>query len=96
MNQEQVRELFDLHGAVLVWRVSRGRSKAGTPAGCNKRGIRVIKIDGKQYKISDLVWMHKYGTFPPGDPKGIWVNIRDRVWERIIEREGPEALLSQE
>lgn len=50
---------------IFTWKTSKGRSKAGTPAGCvNAQGYRYIRIDLVTYKASRIAWMLFYGEDP--------------------------------
>jgi HNH endonuclease len=49
----------------LLWRVDRGRAKAGTKAGgLSGNGYMLAYVNGKQYYVHRLVWQLFYGTDP--------------------------------
>jgi hypothetical protein len=55
---ERIRELFDVDfdTGELVWKVSRGRAKAGDVAGwIGSEGYRCVQIDGRAYLVHRLI-----------------------------------------
>lgn len=59
---------YDASTGVFRWRVSRGRSKAGSVAGAlNTDGHRQIGIDGISYLAHRLAWLSTYGVWPHGE-----------------------------
>lgn len=46
------------------WLVQRGWMKAGSLAGCEDQGYRVIAIDGRRYRAHVLAWMFVTGEWP--------------------------------
>lgn len=67
---ERVRKLtdYDPKTGALVWRVSKGKVKAGSPvAGTHlDGGYRRTSIDGRKYWLHRLAWLHVYGEWPRG------------------------------
>lgn len=65
ITQARVNELFDYCDGALVWRVSQGSRKAGTPAGTvDSNGRRRVKVDGKKYLEHRLVYLLHHGHLP--------------------------------
>jgi hypothetical protein len=65
LSQAYLRELFDYDGATgeLIWRVSRGKAKAGTVAGrLNSNGYHQIWANGHFYQRSRLVILYVDGV----------------------------------
>lgn len=66
----RVRELLDYDPGTGVFtrRLSNGRWKAGTVAGCTGvDGYTFIYVDGVQYRAHRLAWLHVHGIFPAAD-----------------------------
>ena len=67
---ERLRDLlcYDPLTGIFVWRVDRGRVRAGDIAGSrNKNGYVYICLDGVQYLAHRLAWRFVYGIWPPAD-----------------------------
>jgi hypothetical protein len=67
LTQGEVRELLELRGGELFWKVDHKSAKAGDLAGGPQtNGYWRIKIHGRTYKRSRLVWLlvHGVDTFP--------------------------------
>ena len=63
----RIRELldYDPSSGALRWRVSRGRSKAGSVAGSrDTEGNIQIRIDGRLYMAKELARAHVTGKWP--------------------------------
>lgn len=63
----RVIELLDYSKdtGVFIWKVSKGRVKAGSIAGSKKRsGHLDISIDGKRVAAHRLAWFYEYEEFP--------------------------------
>lgn len=63
----RVRELltYDHKAGTLVWNQSRGTRKKGAAAGWqHSTGYWYVRIDGRDYKLHRIVWLHYYGTEP--------------------------------
>jgi hypothetical protein len=76
----RVRELLDYHPKTdtFRWKVSRGRSKAGSVAGSpDSDGNRQIRIDGRLYTAKQLARAHV---------SGIWV-AKDKWHNRKLSRQ---------
>lgn len=66
----EVRELLDYEPdtGIFTWKVSRGRSPVGAPAGTkHSRGYVVIKINKKDYLAHKLVWLIHTGKMPTSE-----------------------------
>jgi hypothetical protein len=80
---ERLREVFKIDPASpsgLINRISRGRLKAGLPAG-NKSFYWVAAIDGKYYNVQRLVYALYHGV-DPGNCMVDHIN-RDRFDNRV-------------
>lgn len=67
LSQDEVHALFDLCGGELYWKVKRKAVSPGDLAGDRgTNGYWRIKINGRSYKRSRLVWLHVHGvdSFP--------------------------------
>ena len=76
----RVRELLDYHPKTdtFRWKVSRGRSKAGSVAGSpDSDGNLQIRIDGRLYTAKQLARAHVFG---------IWVG-KDKWHNRKLSRQ---------
>ena len=66
--QQELHELFDYSVITgeLYWKENRGsRARKGNPAGgCNSLGYKFIRISGKLYNVSRLVWVWVTGEDP--------------------------------
>jgi hypothetical protein len=75
---ERVRELLDYNPltGVFVWRVSPcNNTPAGSIAGANSEGYRLIRIDGGRYKGHQLAWLYMTGSWPASQ-------VDHRDWNR--------------
>lgn len=71
ISAEALRALLDYNPSTgeFVWKIGRGRARAGDIAGClaeNSRGYAwiQIRIFGVLYSAHRLAWLHHYGTLP--------------------------------
>ena len=67
LTEEQANKYFTYDEEVgkLLWKVAKGRARVGHVAGyIDRRGYRVVKIDGKLYKIHRLVFLINKGYLP--------------------------------
>lgn len=71
---EKWNKLFTLKNGQLTWKVSRGRTAAGQPAGTNHGdGYKTVRIDGKAYYVHRIVQEMKTGK-----PANGFVDHKDR------------------
>lgn len=65
---DRLRQLFhcDAGSGLLTWKVSRGRKRAGSPAGCLHKtlGYLVVNVDGEQFLAHRIVWAMTYSKWP--------------------------------
>jgi hypothetical protein len=84
---ERLRELLDYDPltGVFIWLVSPSRNTpAGSVAGANSEGYRLIRVDGGRYKGHQLAWLYMTGEWPPSRidhedtnrGNNIWTNLR--------------------
>lgn len=67
ITKERLKDLLSYDAATgdFVWRVQRGRKKAGEPAGVKDHyGYVVIRIDTVLYKAHRLAWLYTHGVWP--------------------------------
>lgn len=66
LTQERLKQLlhYNPETGVFVWRVDKGRAKAGSVAGTLSRGYVRIKIDNGLYFAHRLAWLHTHGVLP--------------------------------
>ncbi len=67
LTAERARELLDYNPSTgaLTWRVRRGgNATVGSQAGNLRRGYRRVKIDGKKYTASRLIFLIVKGRWP--------------------------------
>jgi hypothetical protein len=89
LTQDRLKQLlhYDPETGLFTWLVSTARCvKVGDVAGAyDKKGYRVIQIDGKQYQAHRLAFLYMTGKFPTngtdhidGDPaNNRWTNLRE-------------------
>lgn len=66
LSQERLNEAFDYRDGVLYWRITSGRSKAGTMAGCfAHNGYRQIQLDGVRLYEHRAIWQFFNGNLHP-------------------------------
>lgn len=58
---------YEPETGLLYWRISSGKAKAGTVAGCEAKGYILIGINGKLLKAHRLAWLLHHGKDPIGD-----------------------------
>lgn len=51
----------------LTWRISSGKAKKGSVAGCLIKGYRAIGIQGRYFRAHRLAWLIHYGVDPISD-----------------------------
>ena len=99
LSRNKLEELVAYNLVTGIWtrKVSRGRFKAGSRAGCinSATGYRVIKINGKQYRSSRLAHLYMTGEWPEKEMDHInrikdddrWENLRPATrTEQVINR----------
>lgn len=67
LTQNNVHALFDLRNGELFWKVKRkGRSPGDLAGNQNLNGYWRIKVNGRSYKRSRLIWLYVHGvdSFP--------------------------------
>lgn len=65
---ERVREVlsYDPLTGVFLWRVSpSNNTPAGSVAGADCEGYRIIRVEGGRYKAHRLAWLYVTGEWPP-------------------------------
>jgi hypothetical protein len=84
---ERIRELLDYNPltGVFIWRNSPSRNvPAGTIAGADCEGYRLIRVAGGRYKGHQLAWLYMTGSWPSSQidhedtnrGNNIWTNLR--------------------
>jgi len=75
MNQ-RISELFEYQDGKLLWRVNRGRIRAGDEAGAViPNGRLYVQVDGKKHLVHRVIWFLHHGSVPEfldhidGNPK---------------------------
>ena len=102
LTAERLRGLLDYDPltGVFTWRVTRGKAKAGQPAGYPNGGYVRIEIDSRPYLAHRLVWLHVTGEWPVNDVdhwdnngmNNRWKNLRDTTHKQNQEnRKRPEC-----
>lgn len=84
MDVNIARSLFeyDSDTGVIRWRVSRGKAKAGSEAGClDGQGYRIITAFGVIYQAHRLAWLLHYGAWPISE---LDHKNRDKANNRIL------------
>jgi hypothetical protein len=77
---------YDPDTGIFIWKISRGRCKAGQKAGSvNAKGYIEIHVFGKKYLAHQLAWFYMTAEWPedqvdhwnrlPGD--NTWLNLRE-------------------
>lgn len=70
ITQERLKSLlmYNADTGDFLWRVSRGRVKAGSKAGStNGTDYVQLRLDGYNYKAHRLAWLYVYGEWPPAE-----------------------------
>jgi len=64
MNQ-RISELFEYQDGKLLWRVNRGRIRAGDEAGAViPNGRLYVQFDGKKHLVHRVIWFLHHGDCP--------------------------------
>lgn len=71
---------YDAHSGAFIWRKSRPKVVAGSPAGTIQRGYWMVHLRGEDYHAHRLAWLYVYGRWPAGDLDHI---NRDKLDNRI-------------
>jgi len=76
MQQALLQEIFEYSGGELLWRYDRApRARKGAKAGSvMNHGYKGVKISGKTYLLSRLIYVYHYGEIP----EGLFVDHIDR------------------
>jgi hypothetical protein len=62
---KRIIELFDYADGKLLWKVNRGRVKAGDEAGAViPNGRLYVQFDGKKHLVHRVIWFLHYGECP--------------------------------
>jgi hypothetical protein len=70
LSVERLRQVlsYDPATGAIAWKISRGRSKAGAPAGNRHcKGYRIVRIDGKNHLVHRVAFAHANGYWPDSD-----------------------------
>jgi|SRR6185312_10442753 len=63
----EIAAVLRIDGANLVWRVTRGKARAGVRAGrMDKQGYIVLQFMGIDLQAHRVVWLLTHGEWPPG------------------------------
>lgn len=82
LTQQELFELFELRNGQLFWKVKRKSVSPGDLAGGRQsNGYWRIKINGRTYKRSRLVWLYVHGI--DSDPHLLDHINRDRSDDRV-------------
>jgi hypothetical protein len=69
---------------IFFWLVSRGRVRAGSPAGCiDPRGRNKITIAGRKYLASRLASLYMRGRWPRGEIDHRDLNPGNDAWDNL-------------
>lgn len=69
VSQEYLQDLFEYQDGKLIWKKEppKKRQFTGTVAGWqNNRGYYGVRLSGRRYLISRLVWEYHHGPIPDG------------------------------
>lgn len=101
MRHSELKDLLSYDPATgnFTWLVSRGKVKAGTPAGyLHHSGYVLIGINGKSYLAQRLAWFYMTGSWPKGEidhkdtirSNNAWLNLREAsvVQNRLNQSKG--------
>jgi HNH endonuclease/AP2 domain-containing protein len=83
---ERVRELLDYNPltGVFLWRVSpANNTPAGTIAGADCDGYRLIRVAGGRYKGHQLAWLYMTGEWPSSRIDHIDTNRGNNTWTNL-------------
>lgn len=58
---------YDPTTGLLHWKISSGKAKAGSVAGCEAKGYILVGIGGRLLKAHRLAWLLHFGRNPDGD-----------------------------
>ena len=83
---ERIRELLDYDPltGVILWRVSPSPNvRAGSVAGADCEGYRLIRICGGRYKGHQLVWLYMTGEWPSRQIDHIDTDRANNRWDNL-------------
>lgn len=96
---ERLRELldYDPQTGALLWRISRGKIKAGELAGHNKLSFgsyehKSVTVEGRVYPAARVIWKIMTGEDPIGRVEHLNGNRRDLRWKNLtLHRPDPDG-----
>jgi len=83
---ERIRELlaYDPLTGMFIWRVSPSRNTpAGSVAGADCDGYRLIRVDGGRYKAHQLAWLYMTGEWPSCQVDHKDTDRSNNSWENL-------------
>lgn len=93
---------YDEKTGDLTWKFTHGRCRKGSLAGwiCSS-GVRRVRVDGKEYQITNIIWMYCHGRWPKkkvlfkdGDNTNYRLeNLRDSGADDILTQERLKQLI---
>ena len=83
ITQARLQQLLDYNPltGIFVWKVTRGKIRAGSIAGTFNMGYMQIRIDYKIHKAHRLAWLYTTGETPVGEIDHI---NGDKIDNRIV------------
>lgn len=83
---ERVRELLDYNALTggFLWRASPSRNTpAGSVAGADCEGYRLIRVAGGRYKAHQLAWLYMTGEWPSRQVDHKDTNRSNNRWDNL-------------
>lgn len=100
LDQETIKELLNYNPKTGVWtwmKVKNRKDLSDNVAGhINSWGYRVIRIFGKDYRSSRLVWLYMTGNWPPTTIDHIDRNKSNDCWSNLRICSSSENLCNRE